>query len=270
MGVGDALMASGEVRVKRKKKPDHKFLIGDGLRWYWNEVFDHNPFIIKGTEINKHKDICWINNYEGNRPYRKYGNDLPKDNYNWNENFKPKRGEIFFSEKENRLAEFAISNVRKKIGKKKLIFIEPHVKKRLGYQNRDWGINKWQDVVLKLKKYFEFIQITYGNNRLLEGCINIHDLNFRSSVAILSKCDLFLGTEGGMHHAAAATKKKGVVIFGGHISPKITGYDSHNNIYVDLKESPCGSKNICNHCKKCMDTISGEMIIKEIKKVFKV
>ena len=72
MGVGDALMASGEVRVKRKKNPDYKFLIGDGLRWYWNEVFDHNPYIIKHSDINKHNEVYWIKNYEGNRPYRNY------------------------------------------------------------------------------------------------------------------------------------------------------------------------------------------------------
>ena len=84
----------------------------------------------------------------------------------------------------------------------------------------------------------------------------------------MSFCDLFIGTEGGMHHAAAATSRKAVVIFGGHISPKITGYDFHTNLYVDIEGSPCGNKNICNHCKKCMDSISSEMMIKEIKKSF--
>ena len=53
-----------------------------------------------------------------------------------------------------------------------------------------------------------------------------------------------------MHHAAAATDKNAVVIFGGHISPNITGYDIHTNIYVDINKSPCGEKNICTHCKE--------------------
>ena len=267
MGVGDALMASGEIRELRNKKPNSKFIIGDGLRYYWNEVFDYNPHIIKGSEINNYNEVVWIKNYEGNRPYRNYGEDLPKNNYNWKKSFRPKKGEIFFSNKELELAELAISKIRKNIGKKKLIYIEPNLKKRLGYQNRDWGFDKWQKIVIKLKNHYEFIQVTYGDNKSLVDCINIHGLNFRNSVAILSKCDLFVGTEGGMHHAAAATSRKAVVIFGGHISPQITGYDDHTNLYVNLKESPCGSKDVCKHCKKCMEIISCETVIKEIKEI---
>ena len=157
-------MASGEVRVKRKKKPDHKFLIGDGLRWYWNEVFDHNPFIIKGTEINKHKDICWINNYEGNRPYRKYGNDLPKDNYNWNENFKPKRGEIFFSEKENRLKLKKSIVTSEDLKKGQLITIKNIAIKRPGDGIRPIDINK----VLKKKIKFNLKKNTVLKRKMIK------------------------------------------------------------------------------------------------------
>ena len=55
MGVGDALMAVGEVKELKKKKPNAKFIIGDGNRSYWNEVFDNNPYIIRGSEIYKYK-----------------------------------------------------------------------------------------------------------------------------------------------------------------------------------------------------------------------
>ena len=267
MGVGDALMASGEVKELRKKNPDAKFIIGDGKRSYWNEVFDHNPHIIRGSEINNYTQIIWINNYEGNRPYRNYGDEFPKDNYNWKKTFRPKKGEIFFNNDEKKLSEKVISSIKKKIGNKKIIYIEPHVKKRLGYENRDWGINKWQDVVLKLKDQFEFIQITYGENIPLKGCINIHGLNFRNSVAVLSKCDLFIGTEGGMHHAAAATSRKSIVIFGGHISPEITGYNDQINLYTNSEKSPCGVKTVCKHCKESMGKISTEMVVNQIKKI---
>ena len=265
MGLGDALMATGEVRELRKKNQDARFIVGDGLRFYWNEVFDFNPYIIKGTEINNYKKIIWIKNYEGNRPYRNYGDDLPKDNYNWKTNFKPKKGEIFFSDGEIKLSEEIIKKIKKKIGTKKLIFIEPHVKKRLGYQNRDWGFKKWQKVVETLKDQFEFIQITHGSNKPINGCINVHGLNFRNSVAVLAKCDLFVGPEGGMHHAAAATDRKAVVIFGGHIGPHITGYNFHKNLYIELDKSPCGMKTPCKHCEECMRLISIETVIKNIK-----
>ena len=137
----------------------------------------------------------------------------------------------------------------------------------MGYQNRDWGFEKWQEVVTRLSGLYEFIQITYGDRKKINGCININGLNFRTSAAILSRCDLFLGPEGGMHHAAAATNKEAVVIFGGHISPKITGYNFHSNLFSKDPKSPCGSKILCDHCYKCLKNITTNNVIGEIKKI---
>lgn len=267
MGVGDALMATGEVRELRENNSSTKFIIGDGNRSYWNDVFNYNPYIIRGSEINNHKKVIWIKNYEGNRPYRNYGDHLSKDKYNWKKNFKPKKGEFFFSEIENSIAKKTISTIKRKIGQKKIIFIEPHIKKRLGYENRDWGLDKWQTVVSELSNYYAFIQVTYEDRETIKGCININGLNFRSSAAILAKCDLFIGPEGGMHHAAAATDRKAVVIFGGHISPNITGYNNHKNLYIDHPMSPCGNKYFCKHCQECLDKIKTENMVYEIKKI---
>ena len=59
-----------------------------------------------------------------------------------------------------------------------------------------------------------------------------------------------------MHHAAAALNKKAVVIFGGFINPSITGYDFHKNLYIEDEKSPCGLKDECIHCLKCMELIT--------------
>ena len=266
MGLGDGLMASGEVRELREKNPTAKFIIGDGNRSYWNEIFDNNPYIIRGSEAPKYEKIIWIKNYEGNRPYRNYGKNFPKDNYNWKKNYIPKKGELFFSQNEINISKKIISEIKKKTSKK-IIFIEPHIKKRLGYENRNWGFHNWEKIVQELKKDYEFIQITYGDRKPIKGCINVNGLNFRCSAAVLSMCDLFVGPEGGMHHAAAATDRKAVVIFGGHISPNITGYNFHKNLYVNDTQSPCGNKMPCDHCKKCLEEITPKIVIEEIKKI---
>ena len=266
MGVGDALMAVGEVKELKKKKPNAKFIIGDGNRSYWNEVFDNNPDIIRGSEEKNYNDVIWIKNYEGNRPYKNYGDSFPKDNYNWKK-YKALRGEFYFTNKEIAVAEKVITAIKKNIGQKKIIFIEPHVKKRLGYENKDWGFHNWQKVVDELNPIYTFLQITYEGRQSIKGSININGLNFRTSSAILSMCDLFLGTEGGMAHAAAATNRNAVVIWGGHISPDITGYDFHNNLFNKHPLSPCGSKNVCKHCLEELKKISTEQVIKEIKKI---
>ena len=84
---------------------------------------------------------------------------------------------------------------------------------------------------------------------------------------MLSKADLFIGPHGGMSIAAGALDKKAVVIFGGWSDPKNLGYDFHTNLFIENKKSPWGSKYECQHCKKCMNLITIEMVINEINKL---
>ncbi len=70
-----------------------------------------------------------------------------------------------------------------------------------------------------------------------------------------------------MHHAAAATNKQAVVIFGGHISPQITGYNFHKNLYANIEGSPCGNKDLCKHCEKSMSFITTKMVRDSIREI---
>ena len=83
----------------------------------------------------------------------------------------------------------------------------------------------------------------------------------------MSLCDFFIGWEGGFAHAAAALDKKSVVLFGGYIHPNITGYKFHNNIYIDIDGSPCGMRDWCEHCERCKDLITVEMVLNEFNKI---
>ena len=167
MGVGDALMAVGEVKELKKKNPNAIFIIGDGNRSYWNEVFDNNPNIIKEPKGSEYNKLIWVKNYEGNRPYRNYGDKFPKDKYNWKK-YKALKGEFYFTKEEVTIAEKVITAVRKKINHKKLIFIEPHVKKRLGYENKDWGFNNWEKIVDELKSEYAFYKLHMQKENQLE------------------------------------------------------------------------------------------------------
>ena len=71
-----------------------------------------------------------------------------------------------------------------------------------------------------------------------------------------------IGVEGGFSHTSAAVNKKGLFIYGGWIDPKFIGYSNHKNIYIDIQGSPCGMKIACEHCKKCNDIMTVEMISK--------
>ena len=141
---------------------------------------------------------------------------------------KQKRGKSFFSNEELENTNILFNNIKSKFGsKKKIVHIEPNIKKSTGYINRDWGFEKWQSVVNELKDKILFIQTSFNNQKILKNVLNINNTNFRIACSLMSKTHLFIGAHGGMSHAAAALNLKAVVIFGGFINPKTLGYSIH-------------------------------------------
>ena len=271
MGYGDDIMVTGEVKNLKKEDPDTKFIIGDGSKSWWSNIFFGNESIIHIDQIKDYKKVVWLDNYPGHRPYRIYNASNHKEKYTWNNNYEAKRGEIFFSNEELENTNILFNNIKSKFGsKKKIVHIEPNIKKSTGYINRDWGFEKWQSVVNELKDKILFIQTSFNNQKILKNVLNINNTNFRIACSLMSKTHLFIGAHGGMSHAAAALNLKAVVIFGGFINPKTLGYSIHKNIYIDDILSPCGSKYECNHCKKCLESIKVKNIIYEIENILNV
>ena len=82
---------------------------------------------------------------------------------------------------------------------------------------------------------------------------------------MLKEAKLFVGTDGGLHHAAAALGIPSVVIWSGFTSPKHLGYDFHTNIHDGSK--PCGKfKEICKHCEEKRKAISVDTVYEAIRK----
>src|SRR5262249_3229320 len=82
---------------------------------------------------------------------------------------------------------------------------------------------------------------------------------FRDALCVLSLARLYIGPEGGLHHAAAALGVPAVVIFGGFNSPKATGYAWHSNIVAPGE--PCGTVAYCLHCRDAMKSITVERVL---------
>ena len=120
MGYGDDLIATGEVKELRAIYPEAKFVIGDGVKYYWSEIFENNPYIVQGNNLKKHSDIKWVSNYLGNRPYRKYKTEQEKDRYVWNNAYSAKKGEIFLLRKKMKYLQKLLMKLRKNLKIKKL------------------------------------------------------------------------------------------------------------------------------------------------------
>ena len=282
MGFGDEIMTTGFARLAKKKHPEAQIVIGDLKKNYFydNIIFKNNPNITDKKNYQKSKKTICLNTYPGQRPYVKSWNEK---RIFWNENFKTIRGDLYFDKKELLIAKKAFDKILNEWESKTnknfqgIVFIEPSRKDKeystdnkknffLGERNKCWINERWQEVIDSLKNEILFIQTIHSESSKLDGTFKFKS-DFRTACALMSFCDCFLGWEGGFSHAAAALNKKAVVLFGGWIHPRTTGYDLHSNIYIDIEGSPCGMRDSCKHCEECRNLITTKEVISRLNKI---
>lgn len=217
-------------------------MVGDGSRIFWSPVFDGNPRMTK--EIST--EATWVRSWPSRRPYLDHTRITAK-NQAYNHTFHVEPGEIYLTEQEFDWPQ------------RDFIYIEPNVKQEAFGDNKNWGFDRWQRVVDGLPA-IRFIQ---GRGRRLQGVEQVCTDSFRHVAGLLSHAMLFVGTDGGLHHAAAALGIPAVVVWGGLASPLNLGYDSHVNLHAGSK--PCGSFGPCAHCRRELDKISVESVIEAIQ-----
>lgn len=142
------------------------------------------------------------------------------------------------------------------------VAVEPHIKRgRDGAVNKDWGWQRYADVVASLPE-IRWLQMGDRYSRPLPGVEFVPTGTFRQACALLSRARAYLGPEGGLQHACAALRVPAVVIFGGYISPSVTGYDDHINLFSG-KGLGCGRSLACD-CA-CMSTITCELVVAALR-----
>lgn len=214
-------------------------MLGDGKRYYFEkEVFANNPRMAQPDE-----DCVWVANYGGSRPY--INGSTPDKHFIFNDSFRPTPGEIFFSDKERQWQEVHAP-------KAPFIVIEPNVKNKFAH-----GVNKAWPYWSSLRGMnLPFLQLGDGKGALFP---HYKTATFREAMLILDKAMMFVGTDGGLHHAAAALNIPAVVIWTGFSSPKHLGYDTHVNIHNG--GVPCGYYGgVCTHCAEISRSIHPHLV----------
>jgi len=251
VGFGDEIIGSGLARGARYQ--GKRVAFGDGQKIYWSswcpEIYYNNPNVAPpGSE--RSKDLIWVDHYKGRRKYNK----LVDGRWVWNYDFKPVPGEFFFDEQEINIA---------KSFKPGFVVVEPNVpwQKEVA-SNKDWGEGKYEEVARRLMlNGVKVIQFKHKNSRrVVPGAAVAEIPKFRHVIAALSQASLYIGPEGGMHHAAAAVGVPAVVVFGGFIPPQVTGYDGHTNL-TGFGVEACGNIKPCDHCRKAMSSISVDDVL---------
>ena len=112
---------------------------------------------------------------------------------------------------------------------------------------------------------FPFIQLGDGTGSMFQ---QVKTPTFRDALAILRNAALFVGTDGALHHAAAALSIPAIVIWTGFSSPEHLGYDDQINLHDG--SAPCGYYGgICSHCAEKAKNLRPSVVIDAIIKEFK-
>jgi ADP-heptose:LPS heptosyltransferase len=242
MGWGDDLMVLGEAQAKSAKMNNKPIAIIDGQGNLVRSTLFKNQRCIAGLFRPEQYTLAMG---PGGRPYIA-GHSI--DGRVWRK-YKPKPAKLVFNPQEQEYIDTLPGGY---------VVIEPHVKQNGGGKaNKEWGFHRYQNVVKKLPE-IDWVQMGDGTAQRLKGVTYIQTPTFRVACAVLSKAKGYLGPEGGLHHAAAAVGIPAVVIFGGYISPQVTGYDSHINLFTG-QGLGCGKHAKC--ACDCMARITEDQVV---------
>ena len=146
------------------------------------------------------------------------------------------------------------------------IAICPSGKTNFSSNRKEWGLEKFQELRSLLSDH-KFVQIGLPSDPLLENVVDGRGLTIRESAALIHNSLFFLGLEGGFMHISRAVGKRAVIIFGGYIHPRTSGYKENVNLHSPVDCSPCyhsyAPHEFCD-TMKCIKAITPEMVYKQI------
>ena len=268
MGVGDELMCSGEARALRRRDP-RPVAVRDrygALRWH--ALWDGVDGMARPEQVQAGLDCQFLVNGPGARPYIDYAEtkqiaaaagvkgERKAPRWAWKP-YRPESGTVALTEQEKLRAALA-----RPAGP--FVAVEPNIKETT--PNKAWGVERYQAVVDALPGV-GFVQMGSGPN-VLSRVHRVETPSFRDAVSLLALAAAYVGPEGGLHHAAAAVDVPAVVIFGGFISPDVTGYSGHVNLFAG-EGLGCGNRNPCACCAEAMARITPERVAFELFEVLR-
>jgi len=144
------------------------------------------------------------------------------------------------------------------------VTIEPDTNREWFGDLRAWPWENWQSLVDKLLEddpSRPIVQTGVGSEPLR----NVVDLrgrtSFREAAALIETSALFIGTEGGLMHAAGAVGAPSLIIWSGVTEPTFAGLpDQHIILFNRLDCTPCGYRNSCPYDKACIRGITIDQV----------
>lgn len=145
------------------------------------------------------------------------------------------------------------------------IVVEPDTNRDWFGELRAWPIECWQELVDRLRVAcpdVAIVQLGLDGAPKLDGTVDLCGrTDFREAALILRKSNLFVGTDGGLMHAANAVGARAVIMWGGVILPEFASYPERHTVlckYVSC--APCGQFGWCDNEHVCMRSITTDAV----------
>lgn len=299
MGYGGSLIWTAVIGELKRRYPDRPVLFKHAIptpldRWvpadwkqnpvyqrfnkklFWetrplDEIFSNNPRLVPAdalTEDERHKAVIIDCNDNRNSyavscsPERivfKPGNAIAMLCKRFDcEAASPPRPELFFTEEERRRV------ARWTEGLGDFLALEPHAKDDYS-PNKSWFFERWQEVVDQVSELITVVQVGLPGKALLKRVVDFRGIgSFRDTACLLGGAKLFVGTDGGLMHAARAVGIDSVILYGGYTPIELTAYSNNVNIYHHTDCTPCGLRIECPFHKKCLASIQVKEVVAAI------
>jgi len=251
MGYGDEIMASGHaLSVHRTTGKRVRIVEADG-RPRWSDLWRGLDWIVgPGESAGGATDLP---NGPGCRPYIRYpfNRTIGCTYADWRA--RDHVGVIALSDQERAAARKLTRSMSQ------FIVVEPNLDPR-GNPNKQWGRSRWQALVDLIHRDVQVVQFAMPGRPVLRNVRPVKTRSFREAAAVLELATTSVLPEGGLHHASGALRRPAVVLFGGSVDVRATGYDWHDNVCDEGEGSPCGAWSPCDHCRKAWERLAPTLV----------
>lgn len=245
LGVGDEIVAAGQAQRLYDEFGARVSICGCDDKPRWHDIWSGNPIIVRPGEQVTGRVTSLVSG-PGCRPYIRY--PFSEDTgWHFNEYFRCREhvARIYLTDQEKQRGAWA----RTMYGP--YVLIEPYTK----HVNFRWPIEKWEQLVEACPDV-TFVQHTHKDSQLVRGA-NPEAATFREACGLIQSADVYIRSESGLCHAAAALGVRQVTLFGGCMDPDVMGGYPKQIVIADYGlHSPCGSWHPCGHCKDAMERIT--------------
>jgi hypothetical protein len=251
MGWGDEIVAAGQAQRLYDADPSTRIaIVGQDTRPRWHPIWDGNPILASPEAVASGETVRLIVNGPNCRPYIRY--PFTKDTgWTFDPSFRcaDHVAKLYLTKDERARGVKA----KKKHGA--YVLIEPYTK----HVNFRWPLERWASLVEALPSV-TVVQHTHADSVVVPGA-HQEPASFREACGLIASAAVYVRSESGLCHAAAALGCPTVTLFGGCMDARVMGGYPLQTCLVDPDpRTPCGTWHPCRHCADAMDQITVDQV----------